>query len=130
MKPGGSNDSLILGIYDDKGPAAVHCFFEEAFEYIFFIAIALWMLFPDEGVGRDGKKIIPVFSRERAKLDEFAFQMWLKIEGQSQKSEVAPDHAFASEVRRTANEIGNPIKNMWTKSPVTNTTSGKDTLRG
>jgi hypothetical protein len=42
----------------------------------------------------------------------------------------APDHAFASEARRTANEIGNPIKNMCTKSPVTNTRSGKDTLRG
>jgi hypothetical protein len=31
------------------------------------------MLFPDERVGRDGKKIVPVFGRERAKLNEFAF---------------------------------------------------------
>ena len=80
MKPGGSDDLLSLLIYNDKGSAAFHCFPEEEFKYIFFIAIALRMLFPDERVGRDGKKIIPVFSRERAKLDEFAFQMWLKIE--------------------------------------------------
>ncbi len=71
MKPGGSNDLLILGIYDDKGAPALQRLSEEGFEYIFFIAIALRMLFPDERVGRDGKKIVPVFGRQRAKLDEF-----------------------------------------------------------
>jgi len=42
-------------------------------EDIFLVAIALRMLFPDERVGRDGEKIVPVFRRKRAKLDEFAF---------------------------------------------------------
>ncbi len=64
---------MTLRIYDDKGPAGFHCLPEEDFEYIFFIAIAVRMLFPDERVGRDGKKIVPVFRRERAKLNEFAF---------------------------------------------------------
>ena len=64
---------LTLRIYDDKGPAAFHRLSEEDFEYIFFIAIALRMLFPDERIGRDGKKIGPIVRRERAKLDEFAF---------------------------------------------------------
>ena len=73
MKPGGSDDSLTVLIYNDKGPAAFHCFSEEAFEYIFFIAIALWMLVPDERIGRDGKKTVPIIGRERAELDEFAF---------------------------------------------------------
>jgi len=73
MKPGGSDDLLTRRIYDDKSPAAFHRLSEEGFKYIFFIAIALRMLFPDERVGRDGKKIVPVFERERAKLDEFAF---------------------------------------------------------
>jgi hypothetical protein len=31
------------------------------------------MLLPDEGIRRDGKEIVPIFRRERAKLDEFAF---------------------------------------------------------
>jgi hypothetical protein len=31
------------------------------------------MLFPDQRIGRDGEKIVPVFRRKRAKLDEFAF---------------------------------------------------------
>jgi len=73
MKPGGSNDLLSLLIYDDKGPAAFQRLSEEDFEYIFLVAIALRMLFPDERIGRDGKKIIPVVRRERAKLDEFTF---------------------------------------------------------
>ncbi len=73
MKPGGSDDLSSLLIYDYKGPAGFHCFSEEEFEYIFFIAVALRMLFPDERVGRDGKKIVPIVRRERAKLDEFAF---------------------------------------------------------
>ena len=73
MKPGGSDDSLTFRIYDDKGPAAFERLFEEAFEYIFLIAIALRMLLPDEWIGRDGKKIVPIIGRERTKLDEFAF---------------------------------------------------------
>jgi len=72
MKPGGSDDLLSLRIYDYKGPAAVQGLFEEEFEYIFLVAIALWMLFPDKRVGRDGKKIVPNIGPERAKLDEFA----------------------------------------------------------
>ncbi len=64
---------MTLRIYDDKGPAALQRLSEEDFEYIFFIAIALRMLFPDEPVGRDGKKIGPIVRRERAKLNEFAF---------------------------------------------------------
>ena len=73
MKPGGSDDSLTIRIYDDKGSAAFERLSEEAFEYIFLIAIALRMLLPDEGIGRDGKKIVPIIGRERTKLDEFAF---------------------------------------------------------
>src|SRR6266480_2267852 len=68
MKPGGSDDLLTLRIYDHKGPTAFQRLSEEDFEYIFFVAIALRMLFPDERVGRDGKKIVPIFRRERAKL--------------------------------------------------------------
>jgi len=73
MKPSGSDDLLTLLIYYDKGPAALHRFSEEAFEDIFFIAIALGMLFPDERIGRDGKKIVPIVRSERTKLNEFAF---------------------------------------------------------
>ena len=71
MEPGGSNDLLSLLIYDDKGPAAFQRLSEEELEDIFLVAIALRMLFPDKRVGRDGKKIVPVFGRQRAKLDEF-----------------------------------------------------------
>jgi len=73
MKPRGSDDLLTLLIYYDKRPAAFHCLSEEDFEYIFLVAIALRVLFPDKRIGRDGKKIVPIFRRERAKLDEFAF---------------------------------------------------------
>ena len=73
MKPRGSDDLSSLLIYDYKGPAAFQRLFEEGFEYIFLVAIALRMLFPDERVGRDGKKIVPIFRRQRSKLDEFAF---------------------------------------------------------
>jgi hypothetical protein len=30
------------------------------------------MLFPDERIGCDGKEIVPVFRRERPKLDQLA----------------------------------------------------------
>ena len=73
MKSRRSDDLLTLRIYDDKGPAAFERLSEERFEYIFFVAIALRMLFPDERVGRDGKEVGPIFRRERTKLDEFAF---------------------------------------------------------
>jgi len=73
MKPGGPDDLLTLRIYNDKSPAAFQCLSEEELEDIFLVAIALRMLFPDERVGRDGEKIVPVFRRKRAKLDEFAF---------------------------------------------------------
>ena len=46
------------------------------------------MLFPDERIGRDRKKIVPIFRRERAKLDEFAFQIWLKMKVQRSEVEV------------------------------------------
>ena len=64
---------MTLRICDDEGPAAFECISKEDLEYIFLVAIALRMLFPDERVGRDGEKIVPVFRRKRAKLDEFAF---------------------------------------------------------
>ena len=73
MKPGGSDDLLTLRIYDDKRPTAFQRLSEEDFKYIFLIAIALRMLFPDERIGRDGKKIVPVDGRQRSKLDKFAF---------------------------------------------------------
>src|SRR5438477_12065858 len=73
MEPGGSNDLLSLLIYDDKGPAAFQRLSEEGFEYIFLVTIALRMLLPDEPVGRDGKKVVPVFRPERTKLNELAF---------------------------------------------------------
>jgi hypothetical protein len=74
---------LTVFIYYHEGPTRFQGLSEEKFEYIFFIAIAFRMLFPDERIGRDRKKIAPIFRRERAKLDEFAFQIWLKIKGQS-----------------------------------------------
>jgi len=64
---------LTLRICDDEGPAAFECISKEDLEYIFLVAIALRMLFPDERVGRDEKKIVPIFRRERPKPDEFAF---------------------------------------------------------
>ena len=73
MKPGGADDLLTLLIYYDERPAAFQRLSEEGFEYIFFIAIALRVLFPDERVGRDEKKIGPIVRRERANLDELAF---------------------------------------------------------
>ena len=68
-----SDDLLTLLIYHDKRPTRFQGFFEEDSEHVFFIAVALGMLFPDERVRRDGKKIVPIFRPERAKLDEFAF---------------------------------------------------------
>ena len=73
MEPCRTDDLPALFVNDDKRPAASHRLFEEDFEYIFFIAIALRMLVPDERVGRDGKKIVPIFRRERSKLNQFAF---------------------------------------------------------
>src|SRR5438046_1526368 len=57
VEPSGPDDLLVLPIYDDKGPAGFHRLSEENFEHIFFIAITLRMLFPNQRVGRDGKKI-------------------------------------------------------------------------
>ena len=82
VKSRGPYDLLALLIYYDKGPARFQRLSEEDFEYIFFVAISLRMLFPDERIGRDGKKMVPVFRPKRAKLDEFAFQMRLKSKGQ------------------------------------------------
>ena len=73
VKPSGPDDLLVLPIDNDKGPAGFHRLSEEDFEHIFFIAITLRMLLPDERVGRDGKKIVPILRLERAQLDEFAF---------------------------------------------------------
>ena len=73
VKSSTSNDLLTLLIDNDKGSTAFERLSEEDFEYTFFIAIALRMLFPDERVGRDGEKIVPIFRCERAKLNEFAF---------------------------------------------------------
>ena len=69
----GSDDLLILRIDDDKSPAAFHRLSEEDFEHIFLVAIAFRMLLPDERIGRDGKEFVPIFRRERPKLDQFAF---------------------------------------------------------
>jgi len=44
------------------------------------MAIVFGVLFPDESIGCDGKKTVPIFRYERPKLDQFAFQMWLEIE--------------------------------------------------
>lgn len=88
MKPRGPNDLLALLIYYDKGPTRFQRLSEEDFEYIFFVAISLRMLFPDERVGRDGKKIVPIFRLERPKLYEFAFQMRLKVKGQGSEVRV------------------------------------------
>jgi hypothetical protein len=41
------------------------------------------MLLPDERIGRNGKKIVPIFRRQRAKLDKFAAEIGLKIEEHS-----------------------------------------------
>ena len=73
MKPGGSDDLLSLLIYDDKGSAGFERSTEIRFEDIFFITIALRVLFPNQWIGRDSKKIGPIVRRDRAKLDEFAF---------------------------------------------------------
>jgi hypothetical protein len=47
------------------------------------MAIVFGVLFPDESIGCDGKKTVPIFRYERPKLDQFAFQMWLKIKRHS-----------------------------------------------
>jgi hypothetical protein len=31
------------------------------------------MLYPDEWIGGDGEKIVPIFRHERSKLDQFTF---------------------------------------------------------
>jgi len=73
IEPRGPDDLLTPRIYNDKRPAAFQGLSEEDFKYIVLVAIALGMLFLDERIGRDGKKVVPIFGRERAKLDEFAF---------------------------------------------------------
>src|SRR6266436_8433722 len=73
MKPGGSDDLLILLINNDKRSAGFQRLFEEHFKNVLLVAIALRMLLPDERVGRDGKEKVPVFRHERVKLDQFAF---------------------------------------------------------
>ncbi|HEV2717670.1 MAG TPA: hypothetical protein VGU64_20550, partial [Terriglobales bacterium] len=67
------DDLWTLLVDHDEGPARFQSLSEENFEYVFLISIALRMLFPDERVGRDGKKIVPIFRPERAKLDELAY---------------------------------------------------------
>ena len=73
IEPGRSDDLLILSVDDHERPAGFQCLAEEDSENIFLVTIALRMLFPDERFGRDGKKIVPIFQRQRAKLDEFTF---------------------------------------------------------
>ena len=67
-----SNSVLILRIDHDKCSSGFQRFLKEDFEDIFFITVTLRMLFPDERIGRNSKKIIPIFRPERTKLDKFA----------------------------------------------------------
>ena len=73
IKPTRSDHLLTLFIYYHKRAAGFQRFTEEDFEHLFFVAIVLWMLFPDERVGRDCKKIVPIFRPEWAELDKLAF---------------------------------------------------------
>jgi hypothetical protein len=64
---------LSLLIDQDKSPARFQRFSEKDFEYIFLVAVALWMVFPDERVRCNDKEIGPIFRPERPKLDKFVF---------------------------------------------------------
>ena len=62
-----SDDLLSLRVNHDKRSAGFERVFEENLEYIFLVTVVLRMLFPDERVGRDGKKVVPIF---RPQADE------------------------------------------------------------
>src|SRR4029077_238961 len=81
--PRGSDNSFALRVYHNKRSARFERTFEENFEYVFLVAITLRMLFPDQRVRRDSKKIVPIFWGKRAKFDQFTFQMWLKVKKHS-----------------------------------------------
>lgn len=91
-----SDDFLGFSIDHDKRSSGFQSAFEEDFEYFFLVAIALRMLFPDQRIRCDCKQVIPIFGPERAKLDQFAFQMRLKIK-------MIPDHECTLTMNR-ANE--------------------------
>src|SRR5438876_2601296 len=68
-----SDDVLRLCVDYDKRSAGFQRFSEKNLKYLILVSIALRMLFPDERVRRDGKKIVPVFRCERPKFDQLAF---------------------------------------------------------
>lgn len=80
VEPCRPDDLLNLPINDDERTAAFQGLFEENFEYVFSVTIVLRMLFPDERIRRDREQFVPIVRRERPQFDQFAFQMWLKIE--------------------------------------------------
>src|SRR5439155_3872227 len=79
VEPRRPDDSLILFIDHNERATGFQCIFEENSEHIFPVTIALRMLLPNERIRRDRKKLAPIVRRQRPQLDQFAFQVWLKI---------------------------------------------------
>jgi hypothetical protein len=71
---------LSLPIDNDERAAGFQCILKKNSEHIFFATIPLWMLLPDQRIRRDRKQLVPIVRLERAKLNQFAFQIWLQIE--------------------------------------------------
>src|SRR5204862_2371424 len=79
IKPSRSDNVSIVPVDHDKCSAALDRIFEENSEDILFKTISLRMLLPNDRIGRHREKIVPICRREWPKLDQFAFQSWLKI---------------------------------------------------
>src|SRR5262245_12587107 len=80
IEPCGSDDLLSVSVDRDKRSAGFQRFSEKILENMLVVTIPLGVLLPDERIRRDRKQLVPIVRCERPQLDQFASQMWLKIE--------------------------------------------------
>src|SRR5207253_8945657 len=79
VEPRRSDNLLTAPIDHDKRCARFQRFSEENLKDVLLVAITLRMLLPDQRIGRDREKGMPIFRPERPQLNKFAFEIWLKI---------------------------------------------------
>src|SRR5438874_13816423 len=73
-------DNLVGGVIDhDKRAAGFKRFSEEHPEYVCLVTIALRMLFPNQRIRCDSKKIVPIFRPERPQFENRSCEKRLKL---------------------------------------------------
>ncbi len=77
------NHPLSLGINGNQSTTGRQGLAKEFLEAPCFMAIPVWMLFPNEPIGSDGVEVIVVFGAQPPELDEVALQNRVIVKGHS-----------------------------------------------